>query len=225
MLQNCTFDFRVNHAQWQWFKTKLYITNNTEHFIVFKRPNITVQSPRSARVKTRRKRDIIVGPKQELRYALRFDGLHLHRDSIVFRAQRMAITGQALSNFEAFRMQIVPKNHIRVGPVQIEILKISKSNQYYKVRVRMMYDSDQNFLGCDFSNILIRTVKGETIKNQVKRNFRTWLTKQKNWELTTLRFPIDPSTSSDGYIYFENVFKEYELKEQSDFDLNVLIRN
>ncbi len=222
--KDLTFDFRLNRSRFYWFKTTVYITNPSNNYMIFNVKGISVKTPYSKRVKVHKNRAVIIGPRQELRYAMRFDGMHLHKDSVHFQMNQAITSDQLSSNFETFKMKATGGNIVKTGDLTIVVLKVERTSKYYKVRVKMLYDKDERFLSIDFANISSRTKDGYVLKNRVKQNYITWLTRSKRWEPKTFVFPIEAGAQPDGYIYFEDVFKEYTLREVKDFDLQVLMR-
>lgn len=219
------FDFRFSRARLFWFKTTVYISNPTKHYWVFEVDDIFASAPRSRKFRVHRRRRLVAGPEQQTRYALRFDGLKLYHDSVYFHIQKAKTTDGILLAYAPFRVEIKPKNRIQLGSLELEILGMSQSKNYYKVKVRIQHHSKDKFLSTVFENVAIQTQSGHTIQHKTKKHPRNWLTRTNQWEVVTFVFPAGPDVKNDGYLYFKDVFSEHALLNLQSFDLTALFKN
>lgn len=220
---DCTFEFTHSYSKLLFFKTKLYITGSSDKFIVFPSDSIFIKTPESDRAWVHPNRRLVAAPGHTYRYKLRFDGLKFKEEQIHFYINQVQTSGQKTGVYDPFRIKIETKVVPKYGNLKLEVLKISRGGLKYKIRIKIINTKEENFLAIDFTKIYIKTADGKIVYNTVKPYHRMHHEPNGYSEMALLVFPIDENTKIDRYIYFEDVFAEYLLKDIPGLKLHAVL--
>lgn len=215
------FEFKRNYSKRIFFKTTLYISNPTLHYVAFVADSIYVQTSDSRKTDVHTIHPLVVAPMHTIRYKLRFSGLNLNREQVHFTMHKALVSNEKLGHYEPFRIKGLPDHRTRVGNLEFEVLKVQHGNNGRHVRLRITNYKKEGLLGIDFSKIYVKLLTGEKVYNDIEDYHR--MHQVKDIDLNLLVFRIAKGIKTDKYIYFDEVFAEYSLKELKDFKLDVLL--
>ena len=203
-------------------KSTVSIYNPTDQYLVLDYRSAYAIGDYGAPVKFCNNEDPTFLPKGWYRQRLKFKPMP-NSHSITFHFPRVYVTSKSGFTYEPVDVPKKVEAISKVGNITIQVLKITRSEDQYAIRVRIQYAGDK-FLAINFPNICAETETGRKIFNQVRENHRMHHRESKYLEMATLKFPIQEGEKLGNVIHFKNVFSEHSLRDLEGFDLHYTLQ-